>query len=242
MKRFAQWWCFLGIIPALLFGGHPLVTDDTGTQGKGPLQLEWTPEFYRLSREMEVAFPLVITYGVHERKDLIFSLPYCIRGVRFESWLLDRQLEPQTLELKWRVMDNQHYSVAWKTGMGADLFPEFQSNGMALFNTLIQTISWREVLVHCNQGVVFAKESGRWWMDWHISTALEILLSEKVHYIANLVLERDSDLDSHQYPFYSVIGFQYAFSPAVIVDLGYRQGLNAVDRFVTVLMGITLIR
>jgi len=66
------------------WAAHPLITDDTGTQGKGKYQLELNGQYDWDEEEVEgvsiksaggeVAGTL--SYGIAENVDLVFSMPY----------------------------------------------------------------------------------------------------------------------------------------------------------------------
>jgi hypothetical protein len=64
------------------FAAHPLITDDTGTQGKGKMQFEFVGE-YGVDKEeggTEKGFeaPTVpfLSYGLSDSIDIVIGLPY----------------------------------------------------------------------------------------------------------------------------------------------------------------------
>lgn len=68
------------MLPIPLYAAHPLITDDTGTQGKGGFQLELTTE---RGHEHEdgttvdaVESRATLSYGFHDRADAIVSVPH----------------------------------------------------------------------------------------------------------------------------------------------------------------------
>ena len=88
----------------------PLITEDTGTQGKGVAQIEFAVEMPREDRGgtsydgVEASF--VLNYGLAENVDLQFVLPYLrftehTAGVRTETeGFLDARIN-----LKWRFYE-----------------------------------------------------------------------------------------------------------------------------------------
>ena len=75
----------LGIFVMTLFcigighGAHPLITDDTGTQGKGKFQIEINYEFSHESsgglRENVHEMETVLSSGIVDTVDLVVGLP-----------------------------------------------------------------------------------------------------------------------------------------------------------------------
>jgi Putative MetA-pathway of phenol degradation len=100
----------------------PLITEDTGTQGKGVAQLEFTVEMPREDRGGTsydgVEASLVLNYGLAENVDLQFILPYLrvtehTAGVRTETeGMLDARIN-----VKWRFYEKDEFSLALMPGV-----------------------------------------------------------------------------------------------------------------------------
>ncbi|HAK89261.1 MAG TPA: transporter, partial [Nitrospiraceae bacterium] len=72
------------------FAAHPLITDDTGTQGKGKFQLEVNSEFtkekeqqynsdedkWETKKETGGELATVLSYGITDNVDIVLGLPY----------------------------------------------------------------------------------------------------------------------------------------------------------------------
>src|SRR3990172_8714082 len=73
-----------GLLSSTAFAAHPLITDDTGTQGKGKFQLEVNGELSRqknegdegTTRESAKEVSTAITYGIIDNLDVALGLPY----------------------------------------------------------------------------------------------------------------------------------------------------------------------
>ena len=65
-------------VPA--FGAHPLITDDTGTQGKGKFQLELNGEYGHENEGSAVEdttdMAATLTYGINDQIDISVGVPY----------------------------------------------------------------------------------------------------------------------------------------------------------------------
>ena len=70
----------IGLLCSSVYAAIPLITDDTGTQGKGKFQLELAGE-YGHDKEEAVTnknsdFSATLTYGVVDSLDIVLSVPY----------------------------------------------------------------------------------------------------------------------------------------------------------------------
>jgi len=120
---------FSHIIPAIMlalaadtFAAIPLITDDTGTQGKGNFQLELFGRYGNDSEETITAktgdLSVTLTYGLFNNVDLIFSVPYV--SVRTEEpgpIIKEAALSAVQCEAKWRFYDHENWSFALKPGL-----------------------------------------------------------------------------------------------------------------------------
>ncbi len=72
------------LAPLSVRAAHPLITEDTGTQGQGRFQLDLTREHATIRRaganQSLVLTGAVFAYGVEKNTDVILTLPYLRRG------------------------------------------------------------------------------------------------------------------------------------------------------------------
>ncbi|MCU0848924.1 MAG: transporter [Spirochaetes bacterium] len=63
-----------------IHAAHPLITDDTGTQGKGKFELEFNGEYgyerTHQEREFSTSTQFTMTYGIIDKLDLSVNFPY----------------------------------------------------------------------------------------------------------------------------------------------------------------------
>ncbi|WP_363318855.1 hypothetical protein [Chlorobium sp.] len=79
MKRITLVVTSLLLASAPAFAAHPLITDDTGTQGKGKFQIEWNNEFAwnnsdeggLKTEETSGESAVAVSYGITEQIDLV---------------------------------------------------------------------------------------------------------------------------------------------------------------------------
>ena len=85
---------------ANLFAGHPLITDDTDTQGTGTLQIEFTPEYESCAECGAAEIPLTFTYGIFDNADFVVGVPYMFVGIAGDS-PVNYGFSDISFEIKW---------------------------------------------------------------------------------------------------------------------------------------------
>lgn len=109
MRRFAC--VFLFLAGAELQAAHPLITEDTGTQGAGGWQLELFGEegAARGTRARLDRHDAVLSYGLADTLDLQAGMPWIREAA---SGMGDA-----TLDLKWRFLERGPFSLGLKPGL-----------------------------------------------------------------------------------------------------------------------------
>jgi len=70
--------------PIVVYAAHPLITDDTGTQGKGKFQVELNVEvtydketdLAGTTRETGGEVSSIVSYGIIDNTDVVLGIPY----------------------------------------------------------------------------------------------------------------------------------------------------------------------
>ena len=113
---------FVAVFAGSAFAAIPLITDDTGTQGKGKFQLELLGEYGHDKEESATNknsdFSATLTYGVVDSLDIVLSVPY-------QFWHTEEKgseakgdgIGDMALEAKWRFYENEGLSFALKPGL-----------------------------------------------------------------------------------------------------------------------------
>ncbi len=114
----------------MAFAGHPFITDDAGTQGKGNWQLELLAQRDHhvhaagdgpvQLRGRSTLFNPVLTYGLRDNLDVALGLNH-LRHRDSENGVAATDsasgAADSTLELKWRFYDENGFSLALKPGL-----------------------------------------------------------------------------------------------------------------------------
>jgi hypothetical protein len=236
------------------FAAHPLITDDTGTQGKGKAQLEFIGE-YGVDKEegvTEKSFeaPTVpfLSYGLSDTIDLVFGLPYA--SVRVEdagTTTAVRGATDMSLELKARVYEKDGLSFAVKPGISLPTGDEEKGLGngktsySAYFITTKELAPWA---FHFNVGYVRneyklqADEDANRKDIWHVSLASQVEVVKDLNLVANIGMERNPDKTSDTHPAFILGGVIYSVTENLDVDLGIKGGLNKPEMDYSFLAGV----
>lgn len=180
---------------------HPLVTDDSGTQGTGKFQLEFTGEYtedrQRFLRAYGVQMQAALLYGVIDTLDVIVSFPYeTSREYRY-PWLGFFDHRPDTDDL-----------LAWTSG-----------DVMAQLALLKKTRS-------VTSGVADNAVEVKWRYFEH--KALSLLFKPT---ITVPIGDAGNGLGAGRPTFTSVFGISLDLNPlAVHVNLGYQRNENTVHQ------------
>src|SRR3990170_1922289 len=245
----------VAITAGKVFAAHPLITDDTGTQGKGKTQLEFIGE-YGVDKEEGVTekgfeAPTVpfLSYGLTDAVDLVFGLPYTAARVENAgTTTAARGATDMSIELKARVYEKDGLSFAVKPGVSLPTCDEEKGlgNGKASYSTFfITTKEAAPWAFHFNVGYVRneyklqADEDANRKDIWHVSLASQVEVVKDLNLVANIGMERNPDKTSDTHPAFILGGLVYSISENLDIDLGVKGGLNKTETDYSVLAGIT---
>lgn len=225
---------------------HPLVTDDTGTQGSGRWQLEVNTDHTRTreagvtawEREANVA----LTRGVTETLDLAVNLPglrHSATGEPSESGVGDA-----TLLAKWRFHDN---GAGWALGLRPEVSLPTGSDRRGLGNgragaalTLLSSVEAGDWTWLANAGYTYNDNKvGDRKHLWAASTAVLYDLGEQWTLAADVGASRAA-VPGASSEKYGLIGAIYHLGEAADLDIGWRRSLGGAPVAQTVGVGLTL--
>lgn len=242
---------FLIIIvsPFSSFAAHPLITDDTGTQGKGKFQLEINGEYGHESEDgittKTTQAATTLTYGIIDNLDAVLGIPYQHTRIK-DSGAVDSHdgLSDISLELKWRFLEQDGFSFALKPGITLPTGDDDRGLGAGRAGYSVYFITTKEIklwALHLNLGYKGNdnKVDERTGI-WHASLAAEVEAVEKLKLVANIGIEKNPDKASNIDPAFILGGIIYSITDSFEMDLGIKGGLNKPETDYTFLAGITL--
>jgi len=235
--------------PLPLWAAHPLITEDTGTQGRGKFQLELTTERSRDSadgvRAENMTMAATLSYGLRDDTDVIFTLPLeRVRTDDGDAAITESGGTDSGFDIKWRFFEKENLSLAVKPGVTFPTGDEAKGLGRgksaySLF--LVTTIAPKPWALHLhlgyirNRNVADERES-----IWHASVGGWREFGEKLKVVGDLGADANTDKSSKTELAFLIFGFIYSSHDDLDLDLGFKKGLTDPETDNTLLAGITL--
>ncbi len=220
---------------------HPLLTEDTGTQGLGNVQLELmldrTRDHSPGATVRELLTTAVLSYGVLENADLQFGLPYLRQHVHDAAGRqANRGPSDVSVEFKWRFFEREALSFGFKPGITLPSGNERRGLGAG-------RATWGGLLVLSYEPGPWAVHShvgyrrnhnalGQRTSLRHVSAALTWKAAEKLKLVADLSADTNPDRTDDGSVRYRILGLVYSPTPVFDLDAGLKRGHGraAADR------------
>ena len=237
------------LLPALAWAGHPLITDDAGTQGQGKYQLEVNGQYdHDNGGSVEATggqMATALTYGAADTVDLVVGVPYLWNKemengneMTNEHGLLDIGLD-----LKWRIFEKDGMSLALKPGVTLPTGDEDKGLGLGEIGSHLFAIATKEAdpwAIHANLGYIRNGNDGDERTDlWHVSLAGTYALTKGLKIVGDIGVDRNADRSSDSDPAYLLGGIIYSVAENFEIDCGYKHALNQVETDWSLLAGTT---
>ena len=238
-------------VPA--FGAPPCITDDTGTQGRGKTQIELTGQ-YDHDKEEGVKSEnweakAALSYGLLDQIDLVIEAPYSWTSAKDdEGTIRNDGMADMSVAVKWRVFDREGLSFAVKPSVTLPTGDEDKGlgNGRSSYGvTAIASFAKDPWAFHFNAGVSHNDYKLRDNEDanrediWSASLMAEFNAAKSLKLVANLGIERNSDVASDTHPAFALFGLIYSLSESVDICGGVKWGINDPETDYSIVTGLT---
>ncbi len=239
------------LVHAFAWGAHPLITDDTGTQGKEKFQIEVSGQ-YDSDKEtvngasLESTGSQIVTtlsYGIIENADLVLSLPYQWgKGKEDGVTVCDEKgISDTTFEVKLRFYEKDGLSLALKPGMRIPTGNDEKGLGAGKTGYHAFLIGSKEAapwVFHVNVGyIVNENKADEEKNIWHASFATTYEVIKNLKVVGNVGIERNPDKAADNDPAFFLGGVIYAISESFDIDFGVKYGLTAPETDWSVMVG-----
>jgi hypothetical protein len=236
------------------WAAHPLITDDTGTQGKGKFQLELNGQYDWDKGDAEDASvsstggqaAATLSYGIAENVDLVLSLPYLWGKAEVNEITLydEKGIGDAVLETKMRLFEKNGFSMALKPGISFPTGNDEKGLGAGLLGGHLFLIASQELgswAFHANLGYIRNENKVDERKDiWHASLAATWEVIKNLKLAVNVGIERNPDEDANNDPAFLFGGIIYSITENFDVDLGVKGGLSKSETDISALAGVTL--
>jgi hypothetical protein len=234
MRRLGLAACLLAA--AELHAAHPLITEDTGTQGKGRWQLEANAESTRNDEAGERVRGFqpaaTLSYGLAQNVDLQLTQPW-LRG-KAAGVVVQGPLD-SSIDVKWRFFEKAALSVALKPGITLATGDEAKGLGAG-------RAGWGTLLIfsydagafdfHAHAGYRRNRNTlGERESLSHFSAALTYDVGS-VKLIADIARDTNAAPAATDGERYAVLGAIWSVTPGFDLDIGLKTGHKtaALDR------------
>ncbi len=243
----------------VVYAAHPLITDDTGTQGKGKFQIEINSEISRdketvdglMTKETGGEVASIVSYGITDNADLVLGVPYqWLKAEEDGETISDEDgVGDISLEIKWRFLEKETLSFALKPAIILPTGDEEKGlgNGKASYGLMFITTKEMEPWTfHLNIGYMhneykLAEDEDANRKDiWHASLASTVEVIKDLQAVVNIGVEKNPDRESNTHPAFILGGVIYSITENLDIDLGVKAGLNKPETDLTVLAGMAV--
>jgi hypothetical protein len=235
--------CFLVFLHTAAWAMHPLISDDSGTQGPGGVLIESNINYLKDNEFKSTAVPVAVTVGIGETMDAVVELPYlwlhpsAVTGndesgfsdvvFKFKHRFFEREEKRREREkfeqsLAYQILYSQPSGNEEK-GLGA---------GTARWGArLISTTEWESIEINANLGY---ESSGKALRRGNFTFDDAVFLSIAAKYerpkpwepVVELTVIRVKEPDTLTRIVTSLVGLIYEPSEHFYIDAGIRVGLN----------------
>ncbi len=242
-----------GATPA--FGAHPLITDDTTTQGKGKTQIEISYQYESDNDDgikSETSKPQVqLTYGILDPLDFIVTVPYVfVRQTQGDITANNDGIGDITLALKWRFYGEKEKGLQFAikpsitlptgneymglgNGQASSGIPYITNFDRQSFGITFLTAYEREEWITClslgyqrNQYGLQSEMDANRQDIWGAGLNGQYEIVEKVWLVGEVVIQSNPNANATTPPAFINGGVIYELMKNVDLDVGYRYGLN----------------
>jgi hypothetical protein len=229
----------------LAHAAHPLISEDTGTQGTGYTELELGTSFRRVDGGRVFEFDPQVSYGLRDDVDAILRPSvFRVSGSLADDAGRRGGFGSTALDVKWRIARQDALSVG--TRFGVDL-PTAQhglgpQRGGGWHALAMVTYDPPDTLATAN--VAYTRLTGE---DpevrrnlWRVSAAVVRNVHPNVRLLVDAAVYRPDQRTATTWPAVAVVGAIFRVPPGIDVDLGCQLRLNDAAPASVWLAGVTL--
>jgi hypothetical protein len=230
------------------YAAHPLITDDTGTAGKGNFELEIGAEYGHEDEDgvtdNSTEIVPVITYGIADNLDIELCFPYqYLKTKDAETTITEDGISDVEIDLKWRFYEKDGLSFALRPLISLPTGDEERGLGAGRATYSLLLFATKEIkpwAFDLNLGYKRNENKVDERRDiWHASLASRLEVVKDLAAVADIGVETNPDKNSDAHPAFILGGIIYSTSKNFELDFGVKGGLNKPEADYSILTGIT---
>ncbi len=239
---------FLTVVSGSAYAMHPLITDDTATQGKGKFELEINGQYGSDNNDGAIQHTTptasTLTYGVIDTVDVSIGIPYeWIKIDDATSTGRHNGFGDFAIAAKWRFYETNGFNFALKPIITFPTGNKDQGLGTGKTTYSMFFITTRELkpwAFHLNLGYIGNENKLDQRVSlWHASIAAEVEVAKGLKVVANTGIQRNADKKSNTDPAFLLGGIVYSITENIDIDAGYKYGLTKPEVDHAALAGLT---
>lgn len=232
-------------LPTALHAAHPLISEDTATQGLGKFELEignaWTRDGSDRSFELGPQF----SYGVLPQLDAILRPTWLDQRSTIAGGTVHARGAGDTAaDMKWRFFERDKLSLAVRAGINAptgDADRGLGSGKPTYHGLLAASIDLAPFALHVNIGYTRNRADPMERRDLYHASAAAVWTLDASWRVLLLELAADTNVDNTASvrPAVARVGAIYTVKKGFDIDIGYQTRLNRAAASEVLLVGVT---
>jgi hypothetical protein len=245
IERHRSRWLFVLAFPIAAQAAHPLITEDTATQGRGKFELEIGNAWTRDGSDRSFELGPQISYGVLPQLDAILRPTWldqrsAINGATVHA----RGAGDTAADLKWRFFERDKLSLAVRAGVNAptrDADSGLGSGKPTYHGLLAVSIDLAPIALHANIGYARNRADPMERRDlYHASAAAMWTVDTSWRLLAELATDTNVDITQSVWPSVARVGVIYTVKKGFDIDVGHQTRLNHAAPSQVLLVGVTV--
>jgi hypothetical protein len=236
----------LAIATSAAYAGHPMLSEDTGTQGRGNAELELGYAWSRVNATSIFLFQPQLSYGTSSTFDFIIQPSWTsVAAPRSDGETSGREkgLGDTNLDFKWRFYGMAPWSLGVRAGLDvptAHGHLGLPAHKVAPHGLLVLTADFTPVTLDANLGYSRVPDYLGARPDLlHFSAAATYAANERLFFVLDAAIDSNPDSRQSTPPAVALLGLIYTARPGLDLDVGYRGRLNGAAPIRQWLLGIT---
>jgi Putative MetA-pathway of phenol degradation len=232
-------------LPIPVDAAHPLIAEDTATQGSGKFELEIGNSWTRDGPDRSFELGPQLSYGVLPHLDLILRPTWLDqRSIIDGDAIHARGAGDTAMDVKWRFFQRDKLSLAVRAGINAptgDADRGLGSGKPTYHGLLVSSIDLAPLAVHANVGYARNRSDPMERRDlYHVcATALWTVNDSWRVLLAELATDTNVDITRTEWASVARIGAIYTILKGLDIDFGYQGRLNRAAPSQVLLVGVT---
>jgi hypothetical protein len=229
------------------YAAHPLISEDTGTQGAGRFELELGNTWSRSGGDRAYEFGPQLSYGILPNLDGIVRPTLLVLRTSGEGSTATtaRGTGDSAVDVKWRFYEAGSLSLATRAGIGAPTGSAARGlgAGKATYHVLgVASVDAAPLALHGNLGYTRAAADPSKRRDlYHVSTAGVMKVEEAWQLLLyDIAVDTNADRSRSVAPGILRVGVIYTVREGCDIDFGYQARLNHAAPARVLLAGLTV--